>query len=315
LDQKGALGTKFALIIHNQPNYVLFYITVVSSYHTTYAPFGSVISSTGTGQRTGYIGREADNETGLGNYGVRLYEPEYGRFMSVDVLWGEYEGWQPYQYALNAPLSFRDFSGLEIDLSSMMLDVNGARYSDELISELQVVTGLKSLKLDEKYRLVYNQEEVSDIGSIKARDFLKGLISSKEVIAVGTSENGSKADLDEFVLDFAQIQDFKDGAMGGLNPLTMGIAMTFLHEALHTTVGGELDDDISGYGKIGAVESFMNEIRSELGVEYGQRLSYRSVRDEYGFQLIPFSLITIEAIGRGKEPTRGMYIKSRSTEN
>ena len=84
---------------------------VVSSYHTTYAPFGSVLSSTGSGQRTGYIGREADNETGLGNYGVRLYEPEYGRFMSVDVLWGEYEGWQAYQYALNAPLSFRDEGG------------------------------------------------------------------------------------------------------------------------------------------------------------------------------------------------------------
>ncbi|WKZ78462.1 MAG: RHS repeat-associated core domain-containing protein [Candidatus Kapaibacterium sp.] len=84
---------------------------VVSSCHTTYAPFGSVLTTTGTGQRTGYIGREADSETGLGNYGVRLYEPEYGRFMSVDVLWGEYEGWQPYQYALNAPLSFRDEGG------------------------------------------------------------------------------------------------------------------------------------------------------------------------------------------------------------
>jgi len=84
---------------------------VVSSYHTTYAPFGSVLTTTGTGQRTGYIGREADSETGLGNYGVRLYEPEYGRFMSVDVLWGEYEGWQPYQYALNAPTIFTDIDG------------------------------------------------------------------------------------------------------------------------------------------------------------------------------------------------------------
>jgi RHS repeat-associated protein len=84
----------------------------ISLQHTTYAPFGSVLTTTGTGQRTSYIGREADNETGLGNYGVRLYEPEYGRFMSVDVLWGEYEGWQPYQYAVNAPLSFRDEGGM-----------------------------------------------------------------------------------------------------------------------------------------------------------------------------------------------------------
>jgi len=109
---KCVVGAKFALIIHNQPNYVLFCITVVSSCHTTYAPFGSVLTTTGTGQRTGYIGREEDGEMGLGNYGVRLYEPEYGRFMSVDVLWGEYEGWQPYQYAVNAPLSFRDEGGM-----------------------------------------------------------------------------------------------------------------------------------------------------------------------------------------------------------
>ena len=82
--------------------------------HTTYTPFGSVLSSTGSGQRTGYIGREADNETGLGNYGVRLYEPEYGRFMSVDVLWGEYEGWQAYQYGANTPVNVKDANGLHI---------------------------------------------------------------------------------------------------------------------------------------------------------------------------------------------------------
>ncbi len=101
----------FPTLDNNQPNHALDWVMVVSSCHTTYAPFGSVLTTTGTGQRTGYIGREEDNETGLGNYGVRLYEPEYGRFMSVDVLWGEYEGWQPYQYALNAPLSFRDEGG------------------------------------------------------------------------------------------------------------------------------------------------------------------------------------------------------------
>ncbi|WKZ78456.1 MAG: RHS repeat-associated core domain-containing protein [Candidatus Kapaibacterium sp.] len=81
--------------------------------HTTYAPFGSVLTTTGSGQRTSYIGREADNETGLGNYGVRLYEPEYGRFMSVDVLWGEYENVNSYHYALNRPTVLLDYTGLD----------------------------------------------------------------------------------------------------------------------------------------------------------------------------------------------------------
>ena len=56
-----AVEAKFALIIHNQPNHALDYVMIVSSCHTTYAPFGSVLTTTGTGQRTGYLGREADN--------------------------------------------------------------------------------------------------------------------------------------------------------------------------------------------------------------------------------------------------------------
>ncbi len=91
--------------------------------HTTYAPFGSVLTTTGTGQRTSYIGREADNETGLGNYGVRLYEPEYGRFMSVDVLWGDREYASSYHYCLNAPLIATDASGLDL---LILVDNEGA---------------------------------------------------------------------------------------------------------------------------------------------------------------------------------------------
>jgi RHS repeat-associated protein len=62
---------------------------------------------------TSYIGREHDNETDLGFYGVRLYEPEYGRFLSTDVLWEKYLPLQPYQYALNQPISQSDCSGRE----------------------------------------------------------------------------------------------------------------------------------------------------------------------------------------------------------
>ena len=42
---------------------------------------------------------------------VRLYEPEYGRFLSTDVLWGLYRSVQPYQYSLNQPVSQIDDGG------------------------------------------------------------------------------------------------------------------------------------------------------------------------------------------------------------
>jgi len=62
-------------------------------------------------QGTSYIGREHDNETDLGFFGVRLYEPEYGRFLSTDVLWGKYLPLQPYQYAGNEPVMALDYGG------------------------------------------------------------------------------------------------------------------------------------------------------------------------------------------------------------
>jgi len=73
--------------------------------------FGEVTSDVGEGARTGYIGREHDVESDLGFYGVRLYEAEYGRFMSTDPLWGMYISLQPYQYALNMPTSLMDRGG------------------------------------------------------------------------------------------------------------------------------------------------------------------------------------------------------------
>ena len=80
-----------------------------------YEPFGSEINEAGDGARTSYIGREKDNESELGFYGVRMYEPEYGRFMSVDPLWGKYAPMQPYQYSLNSPLGYRDGGGAVVE--------------------------------------------------------------------------------------------------------------------------------------------------------------------------------------------------------
>ncbi len=80
---------------------------------SSYQPYGTERTSTGSGARTSYIGREHDKETDLGFYGVRLYEPEYGRFLSTDVLWGKHLSRQPFHYALNNPVMNYDFTGMD----------------------------------------------------------------------------------------------------------------------------------------------------------------------------------------------------------
>ncbi|WKZ78469.1 MAG: RHS repeat-associated core domain-containing protein [Candidatus Kapaibacterium sp.] len=116
-------------------------------------PFGSVLTTTGTGQRTGYIGREADNETGLGNYGVRLYEPEYGRFMSVDVLWGAMGDWNPYHYSHASPIVRKDGSGFAdfFDQDGKKVGTDGVNDDKRYISSREFYAALGKAELDYNY--------------------------------------------------------------------------------------------------------------------------------------------------------------------
>ncbi|SFN33738.1 RHS repeat-associated core domain-containing protein [Chitinophaga sp. YR627] len=67
--------------------------------------------------RYGFNGKENDNEVkGEGNqqdYGMRIYDPRIGKFLSVDPLTAEYPELTPYQFASNSPISGVDLDGLE----------------------------------------------------------------------------------------------------------------------------------------------------------------------------------------------------------
>lgn len=80
-----------------------------------YEPFGALATKTGEEARTGYIGRETDNESNLGFNGVRLYDQQYGRFLSTDAMWEKYRGIQPFAYCGNGPITCTDAGGKTIN--------------------------------------------------------------------------------------------------------------------------------------------------------------------------------------------------------
>jgi RHS repeat-associated protein len=67
--------------------------------------------------RYGFNGKENDNEVkGEGNqqdYGMRIYDPRLGKFLSVDPLTMEYPWYSPYQFAGNKPIWAIDLDGTE----------------------------------------------------------------------------------------------------------------------------------------------------------------------------------------------------------
>ncbi|MFH0971279.1 MAG: RHS repeat-associated core domain-containing protein, partial [Candidatus Micrarchaeota archaeon] len=79
-----------------------------------YYAFGEMKSSSGSGNNYKYTGKELDTDTGLYYYGARYYEPEIGRFLQADAVWGNFEdplSLNRYVYVKNNPLKYVDPDG------------------------------------------------------------------------------------------------------------------------------------------------------------------------------------------------------------
>lgn len=68
--------------------------------------------------RYGFNGKENDNDVGKGigneqDYGMRIYDPRLGRFLSVDPITAKYPELTPYQFASNSPIQYIDQDGKE----------------------------------------------------------------------------------------------------------------------------------------------------------------------------------------------------------
>ncbi len=78
-----------------------------------YQPFGEMI--TGSGNVHGFTGKEVDSEMGLNYFCQRYYDPQLGRFMTLDPFGGYIELPQTqmrYGYCVNNPLKYIDPLGL-----------------------------------------------------------------------------------------------------------------------------------------------------------------------------------------------------------
>jgi len=111
---------KIPVDIGNNGSTDYFTATVISQQ--SYYPFGMLMperqfSVTNGNYRFGFNGKENDNEVkGIGNqqdYGMRIYDPRLGKFLSVDPLASEFAWNSPYSYAENGPIWATDLDGGE----------------------------------------------------------------------------------------------------------------------------------------------------------------------------------------------------------
>jgi RHS repeat-associated protein len=179
--------------------------------------------------RYGFNGKEMDNEVkGEGNqqdYGMRIYDPRLGRFLSVDPLTPFYPWYTPYQFAGNKPIWCIDLDGLEEKsaTTSIFKTVFGSPsgYSNPRTA-LDIMSNEK-LIIQRKVQEKWNNSRVGRFtnGLINTTMGLVGTVASLEYITttggVGAALGGTTAlmfSLSETGIGLAQMVD----AIAGNNP-------------------------------------------------------------------------------------------------
>jgi len=187
---------------NNGSNVVDYYVADVVSAQDYY-PFGKIQPGRQYGVlgRYTFNGKEYDKETKNQDYGMRIYNQDLGRFLSVDPITSEYPELTPYQFASNSPIEGIDWDGLEY---RSVKDKNG------------VVTDF-----------VWDKENAyDDKGNLKDGYYLKAIkIEDKGTWSVGTwssseqrykSKNIGSAELTVYSIDKdgnSQIEAFKGSTM------------------------------------------------------------------------------------------------------
>ena len=102
-----------SLIDHYEPD-----IVTAQDYY----PFGMIsrvaLPNSGVPYKFGFNGKMNDNEVkgGFGlqqDYGMRIYDPRVGRFLSLDPLQAHFPWYTPYQFSGNTPIQAVDLDGRE----------------------------------------------------------------------------------------------------------------------------------------------------------------------------------------------------------
>ena len=109
---------------HSSDNATVDYYTADVASASDYYPFGMQMPSrnitASTAYRYGFNGKELDPNMDGNNYdyGFRIYNPQIGKFLSVDPLTKSYPWYTPYQFAGNKPIWAIDVDGLEEAIST-----------------------------------------------------------------------------------------------------------------------------------------------------------------------------------------------------
>lgn len=161
--------------------------TVIRS--VDYEPFGEVYAENGQATRREFLNLERDRESELGDHGVRTYDAELGRFISVDPLWEKYAGQTNYNYSGNNPVRLLDVTGFDW----LLYDGEGVYwYGGDVGDKSELMAAYPGVSGAQEYQNAEYQR-MSDRGPVPEGEFSINLrpnpkrIANEVEVAAGTA--------------------------------------------------------------------------------------------------------------------------------
>ncbi|MGH1386565.1 RHS repeat domain-containing protein [Kordia sp.] len=164
--------------------------TIVASFE--YTPFGMTITKEGSTSPDitfyRYTGQEFDKETGLYNFPARMYDPETGRFYTIDP---KKVGGTPYAYVLNNPSNLVDPDGEEPLTAFLIAVVIGAVVGAVAGAVTYAVTHQGSFNIGEFFAYTVVGAVAGAIGG--AAGYGAGVLATAGLAAAGVSTSSTIA--------------------------------------------------------------------------------------------------------------------------